>query len=220
MENAAPGNTVTKSMRQPDRGYDDPEVGWHHCPPGMGLLDTIVVEVRQDLFIQDVVARPLPEERVEFWFEIGNRQYTYRDPKLRVSVYGLNCEATLLASHIIVPGTQKELGFGDTLTEVEARRNGTTNEKLSLPCGKGRNLYKEVFHFPSIRSWTPEEPWALRGTSGVVGRRKSGARYFQTHVWVSFIHAERISGPQRDVFLNVSRLVCGAPILWGSNSRM
>lgn len=140
-------------------GYDDPEVGWHHCPPGMGLLDTIVVEVRQDLFIQDVVARPLPEERVEFWFEIGNRQYTYRDPKLRVSVYGLNCEATLLASHIIVPGTQKELGFGDTLTEVEARRNGTTNEKLSLPCGKGRNLYKEVFHFPSIRSWTPEEPW-------------------------------------------------------------
>lgn len=22
-------------------GYDDPAPGWHHCSPGMGLLDTV-----------------------------------------------------------------------------------------------------------------------------------------------------------------------------------
>ncbi|MEE4310554.1 MAG: sugar-binding domain-containing protein, partial [candidate division KSB1 bacterium] len=27
-------------------GYDDPQVGWHHCPPGMGIYQDVFVEAR------------------------------------------------------------------------------------------------------------------------------------------------------------------------------
>ncbi|MCK5381881.1 MAG: beta galactosidase jelly roll domain-containing protein, partial [Candidatus Latescibacteria bacterium] len=40
-------------------GYDDPEVGWHHCPPGMGIYQDVFVEARAPLFIHDIFVRPI-----------------------------------------------------------------------------------------------------------------------------------------------------------------
>ena len=51
-------------------GYDDPQLGWHHCPPGMGLLDTVLIETRPEIYFQTVFARCL-EEEVEFWIEVA-----------------------------------------------------------------------------------------------------------------------------------------------------
>ena len=33
------------------RGWDDPEVGWHHCPPGMGIYQSVTIEARPTLHL-------------------------------------------------------------------------------------------------------------------------------------------------------------------------
>ena len=35
-------------------GYDDPEEGWHHCPPGMGIWQGVRFEARSRLAITDL----------------------------------------------------------------------------------------------------------------------------------------------------------------------
>ncbi|MCX8053886.1 MAG: beta galactosidase jelly roll domain-containing protein, partial [Armatimonadetes bacterium] len=52
-------------------GYDEPVIGWHHCPPGMGIYQSVFVEARPRIFISDVFVRPLLEEsRAEAWVEV------------------------------------------------------------------------------------------------------------------------------------------------------
>lgn len=62
-------------------GYDDPALGWHHCPPGMGLLDTVEIQVREPVFLQNVFARTL-ENEIEFWIEAGSCLYDPPDDSL------------------------------------------------------------------------------------------------------------------------------------------
>ena len=35
-------------------GYDEPELGWHHCPAGMGIYQGVRIEARPRLFIRDI----------------------------------------------------------------------------------------------------------------------------------------------------------------------
>ena len=50
-------------------------------------------------------------------------------------------------------------GVGDTYSEVLAKRDGTLNAQLPLPCGKGQNLYKVRIPATSLRRWEPDAPW-------------------------------------------------------------
>ncbi len=139
-------------------GYDDPALGWHHCPPGMGLLDTVEIQIREPVFLQNVFARTLDDE-IEFWIEAGSCLYEQQMIRFDLSVYGQNLQQTVVEHMQIEPHTGKELGLGDTFTEVLARRDGTLNAQLPLPCGKGRNLYKVRIPAGEMKWWTPEEPW-------------------------------------------------------------
>ena len=53
-------------------GYDDPEVGWHHCPPAMGIYQDVQIEARPRLFIRDLFVRPCPPAPPEAWIEVFN----------------------------------------------------------------------------------------------------------------------------------------------------
>ena len=56
-------------------GFDDPDVGWHHSPPGMGIYDKVYVEVRNKLNITDLYVRPdLENEIAEAWIEVENAE--------------------------------------------------------------------------------------------------------------------------------------------------
>ncbi|HOD92458.1 MAG TPA: glycoside hydrolase family 2 TIM barrel-domain containing protein [Clostridia bacterium] len=39
-------------------GWDDPEEGWHHCPPGGGIFDKVYIEKREDMFVADACVFP------------------------------------------------------------------------------------------------------------------------------------------------------------------
>ncbi len=139
-------------------GYDDAALGWHHCPPGMGLLDTVEVQLRAPVFLSDVFARTL-EDEIEFWVEAGSCLYLPQTVSFDVSVYGQNLHQTVVEHMEFVPSTGKKLGLGDTFTEVKARREGTLNATLPQPCYKGRNLYKLRIPAADLKWWSPEEPW-------------------------------------------------------------
>lgn len=139
-------------------GYDDPALGWHHCPPGMGLLDSVEIQVRESVFLQSAFARTL-EDEMEFWVEVGSCGYEPRPIRLELSVYGQNCRQTVVEHLRLEPTTGKEVGLGDTYTEVLARREGTLHARLPLPCAKGRNLYKVRLTAAELAFWTPETPW-------------------------------------------------------------
>jgi len=54
-------------------GWDDPYSGWHHCPPGGGIYNTVYLEQRSELFIQDVFVRPnIDDGSAEVWADIMN----------------------------------------------------------------------------------------------------------------------------------------------------
>jgi hypothetical protein len=72
-------------------GWDDPELGWWHCPPGFGIYQDVFVEARAPLHLADLYVRPLPdEERAEAWIEVWNKERYNRAVSVEVSVFGQN----------------------------------------------------------------------------------------------------------------------------------
>lgn len=114
-------------------GWDDPELGWHHCPPGMGIYQPVHIEARPTIFVHDIFVRPLLDDaRAEAWIEVYHTGQDRRDIAITLSLYGQNFEATLFEGMAYeLPGTA-----GPTL-----------------------NYYRLPFEVPELRRWEPDAPW-------------------------------------------------------------
>jgi hypothetical protein len=113
-------------------GYDDPTVGWHHCPPGMGIYQAVSLEASVPVHIHDLFVRTITlDGEVEAWIEVWNCHPTRQDVTLSLSVHGQNFAETTLAD---LPVAQSALGPGVNFLRVPL--------KLSAP-----------------RVWEPETPW-------------------------------------------------------------
>lgn len=114
-------------------GYDEPEVGWHHCPPGMGIYQDVYVEARSSIYVHDIFVRPLPESsRAEVWVEVNSCHTIRQEIGLELSVYGQNFRRTVL--------------------------RGKKFESVGQ-AGPGINYYKQIFEIPDARLWELDEPW-------------------------------------------------------------
>lgn len=114
-------------------GWDDPELGWHHCPPGMGIWGRVTIEGRPALHLRDVFVRPrLEERRAEAWIEVFNPQTRDVPVELRLSVFGKNFPGTLFRNVRFAPAE---------------------------PAGPGVNYYRFEFDVPRPRVWDLDSPW-------------------------------------------------------------
>lgn len=114
-------------------GYDDPLIGWHHCPPGMGIYQGIHMEARPSLFIHDIFVRPLPEQsRAEAWIEVYSSERLRQEIAIELSLYGQN--------------------FSQTIFEDQPY-------ELVGPAGPTVNYYRLPFEIPDLRLWNTETPW-------------------------------------------------------------
>jgi hypothetical protein len=114
-------------------GYDDPQAGWHHDPPGMGIYQPVTIDVRPRVHVHDIFVRPLPEKhRAEALIEVWNCDTEPRDVQISFSVHGLNFKATAPTNQLV--------GHAD-------------------PAGEGVNFYRAQIDLPDFRWWTLEEPW-------------------------------------------------------------
>lgn len=113
-------------------GYDDPEVGWHHCPAAMGLYGDVFVEIRNTLNITDLYVRPLLEEKAaELWLEVENTRHIPTKVSLRMSLYGDNFPETVFENLTYTP---------------------VSGERVLLS-GYGKNVYKVRISVPNPRVW-------------------------------------------------------------------
>ena len=141
-------------------GYDDPTVGWHHCPPGMGIYQPVWLEIRPRYFLEELFARPICEtQQLELRMGVYSCDIPEVPVSFRVSIFGKNFEETLLQDVDFHPVTSLVVGLGDTFTEALLRSQNMQDVPVQLKAGKGKNVFSTTLSLPHFRTWEPENPW-------------------------------------------------------------
>jgi hypothetical protein len=155
-------------------GWDDPLVGWHHCPPGAGIYNRVFLEERAPVFVNSLFVRPeINAGNIEAWVEVVNTGQSTRPFQLDLSVYPRNFD-------------------GAAPNEVQC--------PVQL-AGPGLNYYRFIVSMPGFRLWSPEAPWlyVLRATILLGGQKQDqqdvsfGMREF---------HMDESADPKGSLFLN------------------
>ena len=141
-------------------GWDDPLSGWHHCPPGSGILDKVFIEEFDDIFISDVFVRVLPDYSLEAWVEVFNFTYDVKFADITLGVYGKNFPETVFENYKYDAGTMK----------IENRHN----------------LFKIPFKIDKPKLWNNSHPWLYKAVVTVndgdnisIKERAFGVRTFR-----------------------------------------
>lgn len=113
-------------------GWDDPEVGWHHCPPGMGVYQKVFIEYRSSLFIEDIYVRTLNlNGEIEVWIDLYSIEQTPQSIEFALRVEGENFKTKILI-----------------------------NQNKQIPkAGRFNNRYKIPLKISQPRHWTPDSPY-------------------------------------------------------------
>lgn len=169
-------------------GYDDPERGWHHCPPGMGIYQDVYVEARPRVFIHDIFVRPMEDlESAEVWVEVFNLDVLPVDIYLELSLYGRNFTDIVFENLGYKPDTGIAVGLGDSLTESKLLNEGRLNSTIPLYIDKGVNRLIIPIKIPDARLWDMDTPWlyqiqvklVMDETTIDTGKKQFGMRSFK-----------------------------------------
>lgn len=157
-------------------GYDDSEIGWHHCPPAMGISQDVFVEARSSIHISDVFVRPiLRENRAEAWIEVYNCGIEKVDNlSLRLSVFGQNFKTTV---------------FEDRRFEINY-------------AGPTVNYYRIGFDITSPKLWGLNNPWLYQIQVKLIdgkGKTQDAAR---KHFGIRSFRMDEYSKPKGKFCLN------------------
>ncbi len=134
-------------------GYDDPEEGWHHCPPAMGIYQECYLESRAPIHLNDIYIRPLPKDSVaEAWVEVNNFNEYPENVRLNIAIYGQNFKETTVENMAYSPSTTYIPGVGDL-----AKPNDWAESTLKM--GYGANLLRIPIKIKNFRAWQPDSPW-------------------------------------------------------------
>ncbi len=148
-------------------GWDDPLVGWHHCPPGMGIYNRVAVEERSRAHITDVFVRPIIEEnRAEAWIEVQNADRSILDISFDLSLYGKNFKDCVFEHVSHLPTTMLTVGRGDSLTEAQIKDD--IGKGIPMPAQYGKNIYKISIDIPNAKIWDVDTPYLYQLQIGLV----------------------------------------------------
>ena len=93
-------------------GWNDPELGWHHCPPGMGICQDCYIETRPKIHMRDIFVRPILEEsKAVCRFETYSCEEENKKITFKISVFGQNFEETVFCDKEFVPSSVYECGL-------------------------------------------------------------------------------------------------------------
>lgn len=149
------GNEVTgdKIYAATGPGYDEPDLGWHHCPAGMGIYQDCYLESRSPLHVNDIFVRPeVRESKAEAWVEVSNFGPFPVGTMLKLSVYGQNFQETVLEDYEYVPSTIFIPGVGDLAKPTDWK-------ETKLKMGYGVNFLRIPFDMKNFRFWDTQNPW-------------------------------------------------------------
>ena len=141
-------------------GFDDPEVGWHHCPPGMGIYQDCYIESRPKVHLRDIFVRPiLPENRAVCRFETYNCELSERKISFKISLYGQNFKETVFEDAEYIPTSVYETGLGDSLSEAIRISDGTYKSSFFLTTKQKINTFEYSFNINNVKVWDLNTPY-------------------------------------------------------------
>lgn len=156
-------------------GYDDPKIGWHHCPPGMGIYQDVFIEARTPIHIHDIFVRPVLEEaRAEAWIEVYSCSKLRQDISLEFSVFGQNFRKTVFC-----------------------------NRKVAVDyAGPGINYYRIPFNCPNPRLWELETPWLYQIQVTVLNEKGKQLDVAARQFGMRSFHIDEENEPRGRMYLN------------------
>ncbi len=180
-------------------GSDDPLLGWHHCPPGMGIFQSVYTEERSELFVSDVYVRPLDlEGNCEIFCNLYNSRYQPAEKvKICINISGDNFVSEV-NSFEFSPITIKECADGRSISYDDTK----DEEKIQkLKLFKGENLLRYKVHVDNPRIWDIDTPYLYRATVTVSSEQEKCDESSTTFGIRTFIQKEE-NGKWGMFFLN------------------
>ena len=159
--------------------WDEPEVGWHCCSPGMGIYQDVTIEARPRIHFHDLFVRPLSEEgQAEAWIEVFGCDYPPQKIAMELSVHGQNFSTAA----ITVPGA-----------EIAGRLR---------PVLQGVNLFKIPLTIPQPRRWSPEAPWLYQIQAKLLDEKGQPVDAAKRQFGLRTFRMEYLEEPKGRMYLN------------------
>ncbi len=184
-------------------GYDDPNIGWHHCPPGMGIYQDVYVDFRPRTFISDIYVRPLPEKKsAQAWIEVYSCDIDFKKITLEFSLFGKNFKETIFKNQTYEPNCINISGLNDDLNIAFAKANGTYNKPIGLSVEKGTNNFVIPFEIPSFRWWNHETPWLYELQVRLLNEKEEVTDVCPQHFGMRSFSMDENSDPKGALLMN------------------
>ncbi|MDY7396893.1 glycoside hydrolase family 2 TIM barrel-domain containing protein [Aureibaculum sp. 2210JD6-5] len=181
-------------------GWDDPNSGWHHCPPGMGIYQDCYIEGRDPIHLNDVFVRPLVEkEAVEIWFEVNNYYEDFRYITMNLSIYGQNFEEVVLKDFKYIPSTTYIPGLGDLAKPQDWQES-------NLYMGYGVNFLKVEIPIKSPRLWNNDTPYLYQLQTKVLDENGMLTDMKATTFGMRSFTQDTVSIPKGQMYLNGEKI--------------
>ncbi len=114
-------------------GWDDPDTGWHHSPPGAGIFGKVTVEYRPFVYMDDIFVRP-------------NIDLNYVELRIGITNY----------SNEIVQEYQLEVSVKPA--NFDGKEAAVSQFDLKY-IGIGKNEYRYYINMADYRLWEGETPY-------------------------------------------------------------
>jgi hypothetical protein len=158
-------------------GWNEPGVGWHHCPPGMGIWHNVKIEFRSSLHISDIFIQPdIVNKQIVANIEIENTKVLNEDFEILIHIFGQNFSKKIISSL-----------------------------KPNLKAGPGKNRYAFQIKIPGARLWEIDCPWLYQiqvklNKDGKIIDAK------QQHFGMRSFRLDTTTNPKGQFFLNNARI--------------
>ncbi|PKO23996.1 MAG: hypothetical protein CVU38_01315 [Chloroflexi bacterium HGW-Chloroflexi-1] len=154
-------------------GWDEPGIGWCHCPPGAGIYQPVYLEGRPAVYISDLWVRPdVDRDTAEAWVEVTNAVVSKEPVSLALSIYPRNFAGEA------VEGIRPE----------------------APPAGPGPNLYRIPLAMAGYCRWSPETPFLYTLRVEVQARGARDCR--DVSFGMRKFHIDTANEPQGTLYLN------------------
>lgn len=195
-------------------GYDDPQFGWHHCPPGMGIYQDVYIESRPRVFVNDLFVQPeIEKSSAKAWLEVYSCDIEPKDISVELSLFGKNFKEEVFKGVKYTPSTSREIGMGDSFTEAKLRASGEIDKPILLYMEKGMNFLKIPFNIKNFKLWELDKPFLYQLQIKLIDKNGNTIDTFQRHFGMRSFEMDTVNVPKGKMFLN------GKPIrLRGANT--
>ena len=159
-------------------GYDEPYLGWHHCPAGAGIFGKVYFCVTEEQRISDIFVQPdIDGGKITIKTTVRDYSFSHEKYKIKYSVEGRNFESTPIF--------------------IESETNFTTN---------GENYITQEVAIENFRLWTQDEPYLYNLTVTLVSNEKT-IDCKKTHFGMRKFRMDESSEPKGAFYLNNKRII-------------